>query len=166
MAQANPIPSDESAGAGIESLVAHILDRYHRIHRAELPQLLVLARRVETTHRGHPRCPAGLTRFLERAGAALDDHMRKEEEILFPMMLSIPGNPMIRMPVAVMEAEHEEHLRTLAELGRLTGGLQAPEDACGSWHALYRGLEKFAGDLDAHIRLENDRLFPLAGGIA
>jgi regulator of cell morphogenesis and NO signaling len=35
-----------------------------------------------------------------------------------------------------------------------------PVGACRSWTALYTGLEKFTGDLVAHMHLENTVLFP------
>lgn len=160
MAQANPLPSVGETEPDTPSLVAHILDRYHQVHRAELPGLIALARKVEAVHADHPECPAGLTRFLEQLDDVLEAHMRKEEEILFPLMLSDPGHPMIRMPVSVMRAEHEEHLQTLGALYRLTGALAVPEDSCGTWRKLYGGLQKFAEDLTAHIDVENGLLFP------
>lgn len=149
----------DMADAETPALVDHILERYHSVHRAELPELIALARKVEVVHKDHPECPAGLTRFLEELDDALDEHMRKEEEILFPLMLGSPGHPMIRMPITVMRQEHDEHLKTLEALFRLTGGLRVPEDACGTWRKLYAGLQKLALDLRAHIELENGVLF-------
>ena len=35
-----------------------------------------------------------------------------------------------------------------------------PSGACRSWTALYRGCAKLCADLEAHIALENDVLFP------
>jgi len=160
MAQAEPVSSDDPAQLDSDALVAFILERYHQVHRAELPALITLARKVEQVHGDHAECPAGLTRFLEKIDDALDEHMRKEEEILFPLMLSNPTHPMIRMPISVMRAEHEEHLATLRELFRITGRLALPEDACGTWRRLYQGLWKFTDDLGAHIETENEQLFP------
>lgn len=160
MVQAAVISVADQADTETPALIEHILERYHRTHRAELPDLVNRARKIEAVHRDHPECPAGLAVFLEELGDVLDEHMRKEEEILFPLMLSNPSHPMIRMPISVMRAEHEEHQRNLGALLRLTGGLELPEDACGTWRALYRGLGKFADDLAAHIETENSLLFP------
>ena len=39
-------------------------------------------------------------------------------------------------------------------------GFELPEGACGSWQALYTGVEKLVTDLTEHIHLENNVLFP------
>jgi regulator of cell morphogenesis and NO signaling len=160
MGQAEPLFSGAVSALDTPTLVQNLLERFHHVHRAELPGLIALASRVEKVHAAHPECPVGLTRFLERAEEALEEHMRKEEEILFPLMLSDPNHPMIAMPVQVMRDEHDDHLKTIRDLYRITGALVLPEDACGSWRALYQGLKKFAEDLAIHIETENDVLFP------
>ncbi|MCZ8261396.1 MAG: DUF542 domain-containing protein, partial [Beijerinckiaceae bacterium] len=42
------------------ALIEHIIRRYHDVHRAELPELVKLAKRVEAVHREHVDVPAGL----------------------------------------------------------------------------------------------------------
>lgn len=81
-------------------LIEHILNRYHAVHRAELPELIRLARRVEAVHRNHQDVPVGLADLLEETLRELDDHMQKEEVMLFPMMLR-GGHPMIKYPITV-----------------------------------------------------------------
>lgn len=151
--EGDPIP-DETA-----DLVAFILDRYHAVHRRELAQLIELARKVEGVHSNHPEVPRGLTNFLGEVLDLLQQHMQKEEMVLFPMIRN-GGHPMIAHPIAMMRAEHEEHTDHLTALTDLTGGFKLPEDACGSWRALYAGLAKFSNDLIEHIRIENEVLFP------
>ncbi|PKP84643.1 MAG: hypothetical protein CVT80_06970, partial [Alphaproteobacteria bacterium HGW-Alphaproteobacteria-2] len=60
----------------------------------------------------------------------------------------------------VMRADHDNHDREVAEIRRLTHDLTLPEGACRTWTALYEGLAEFITDLNAHIRLENEVLFP------
>jgi regulator of cell morphogenesis and NO signaling len=43
-----------------ETLIDHILERYHAVHREQLPELIRMARRVEAVHRDHPLVPTGL----------------------------------------------------------------------------------------------------------
>jgi regulator of cell morphogenesis and NO signaling len=143
----------------VPELIEHILERYHTVHRRELPELRALAKRVEAVHRDHPAVPAGLSDLLAKMHGGMESHMQKEEQILFPFMLS-GGNPMIVHPIAVMRHEHDEHGEELRELSRLTNDLTLPEDACNSWRALYAGLGKFAEDLTEHIHIENNILFP------
>ncbi|MGO8952324.1 MAG: hemerythrin domain-containing protein [Rhodomicrobium sp.] len=140
-------------------LIAFILDRYHAVHRKELPGLIVLARKVESVHAGHPDVPVGLADFLAAMADSLEDHMQKEEQILFPLFAS-GGHPMIAHPIAMMRAEHKDHTENLAALAGLAGAFTLPDGACDSWRALYAGLIKLSDDLAAHIRAENESLFP------
>ena len=142
-----------------EDLITVIETRYHATHRRELPELVRLARRVEAVHKDNPAVPRGLAALLERMGSELETHMRKEEDVLFPLMRR-GGHPMIAHPIAVMLAEHDDHGAHLRELERLTGDFTAPADACPTWRALYVGAKKLADDLMEHIHTENNVLFP------
>ncbi|MDE2334515.1 MAG: iron-sulfur cluster repair di-iron protein [Rhodospirillales bacterium] len=142
-----------------EELIGLIETRYHEAHRRELPELIRLARRVEAVHREHPATPAGLADLLETTLAELQDHMSKEEQVLFPLMRR-GGHPMIAQPIGMMLAEHEDHGNYLRELERLTSDFTLPAEACSTWRALYAGGRKFADDLVEHIHTENNILFP------
>jgi len=144
-------------------LIDHILTRYHETHRRELPELIALAYRVEERHAEHPQVPRGLARMLEHVSEALEEHMQKEERILFPMMRA-GGVPMIMGPIQVMEHEHVEHGERLRQLEALTNNHTPPADACTSWHALYAGTRKLVDDVMQHIHLENNVLFPQFSG--
>src|SRR5208282_1031683 len=149
----NPIPDS------VEDLIGYILERYHQVHRRELPELRNLAIRVEQVHVDHPAVPAGLSDLLERMQADLESHMQKEEQVLFPLMLA-GGNPMIVHRIAMMRHEHDECGEELRAIAALTGDMTAPDDACNTWRALYAGLAKLAEDLTDHIHIENNILFP------
>jgi len=142
-------------------LIDHILIRFHQPHRAELARLLVLARKVERVHGDKPNCPHGLALHLARMQDELEQHMQKEEQVLFPLIQSGRGR-MARMPVQVMESEHRDHARNLAELDVLTSDYTAPAEACTSWRALFLGLFELKQELMLHIHLENNVLFPKA----
>ncbi len=142
----------------LEDLIAMIVFRFHETHRRELPELVRLARRVEAVHREHPDCPKGLAAFLEETAGELEDHMIKEEAILFPMLMSGRG-AMAGMPISRMRAEHLEHGERLERLAQLTDIFAPPDGACTTWRALYAGCAKLDGDLREHIHLENNVLF-------
>lgn len=141
------------------ALIDHILERYHETHRRELPELVRLAQKVERVHASHPDAPIGLAAALEHMAIELETHMQKEEAVLFPMMRMGP-QPMIAHPIARMRLEHDDHGERLRELEALYRHGRLPEDACGSWQALYAGVKKLADDLMQHIHLENNLLFP------
>ena len=145
----------EDAGA----LTRYIEERYHARHRKQLPPLVAMAEMVEDLHRCDAGVPDGLADLLRRMIGEMEVHMKKEELILFPAMRA-GGGPGIKNPIAVMRADHDDHEESVAEIRRITGNLVLPEGACRSWTALYEGTQKFLDDLDAHMRLENDVLFP------
>jgi regulator of cell morphogenesis and NO signaling len=140
-------------------LISHLLDRYHAVHRVQLPELQRLARKVESVHADHPEVPRGLAEHLAQMESELLSHMEKEEQVLFPLMIK-GGHPMIRHPIAMMRHEHDDHASALAELERLSHGMVPPAGACNSWRSLYQGLAQLRDDLQQHIRLENELLFP------
>ena len=152
-------PEPNSIPDSVEDLIGYILERHHQVHRRELPELRNLAIRVEQVHAEHPAVPAGLSDLLAHMQAALELHMQKEEQVLFPLMLA-GGNPMIVHPIGMMRHEHDEHGEELRALAALTGDMTPPDGACNSWRALYAGLAKLAEDLTEHIHIENNILFP------
>lgn len=154
-ARALPAATPDDTG----ELIGLIQTRYHTVHRQELPELIKLARRVEAVHKVHPAAPRGLADLLETMANELEQHMQKEEQILFPLMRR-GGHPMIAQPIAVMLAEHDDHGAHLRRLEELTADFTAPQDACPTWRALYVGGRKLADDLMEHIHIENNLLFP------
>jgi regulator of cell morphogenesis and NO signaling len=141
-----------------EELIEHILERFHATHRAELPELVRLAARVEDRHAGNAAVPRGIHAALIELAEALEDHMQKEEQILFPLMRA-GGHPMITHPIGRMRHEHDEHGERLANLEALAHNFELPEEACSTWRALYTGVRKLIDDVHQHVHLENNVLF-------
>ncbi|WP_415182208.1 hemerythrin domain-containing protein [Phaeovulum sp.] len=141
------------------ALTTFIETRYHAVHREQLPQLATLALKIEQVHAGAPDVPQGLGALLQHMIGELEVHMKKEELILFPAIRR-GGMPGLENPIAVMRADHDDHQAEVAQIRALTNDLTLPAGACRTWTALYEGLAVFLDDLDAHIRLENEVLFP------
>lgn len=153
-------PQGVAESADATTLIDHILERYHAVHRVQLPELIRMARRVEAVHRDHPDVPAGLAALLEEAEQDLLAHMLKEENILFPI-LKAGGNPFVPQPIAMMRAEHTQHGAMLERLMLLSHDAVPPPGACNTWRALYAGIAQLHEDLTQHIHLENNILFGL-----
>lgn len=160
------------------ALIDHVLSRFHASLKEELPRLLALAEKVATVHGAtHPDTLPALRDTFDALKAELDDHLEKEERVLFPYVRELETvarglRPVfsIRLGLAagaigVMEREHEVAGLALKTIHRLTDGFRPPSDACGSFRALYAGLEIFEADLHRHIHLENNILFPRAMGM-
>ena len=160
-----PIPSQERDwhGASVAELIDRILVRYHAEHRRQLPELIQLARKVELVHAEDPACPAGLAAQLRDTARELESHMRKEEELLFPLLARGDGS-VAEGAVRAVRSEHEEHGHQLRRLVELAHDLAPPPHACASWRSLYDALRAFRTDLLDHIHLENDILFARGRG--
>jgi regulator of cell morphogenesis and NO signaling len=150
-------PGETDAPREPKALIAHILARFHEVHRRELPELIRLAKRVEAVHGARTDAPKGLASLLQSFALELEAHMQKEEFVLFPLMED-GGHPAIEHPIAAMRAEHQDAGDQLKRLEPFA--VAPPADACATWRALNAGLAKFSDDLMNHIHLENNVLFP------
>jgi regulator of cell morphogenesis and NO signaling len=156
--------------APLAELIDHIVSKHHLYLRAEMPEIERKLRKVIEAHGDrHGAMLSGLRQVFAALMAELSEHMMKEEHILFPMIrrmettssLAMPAGA-INHPIRVMEHEHASAGQALAEMRRLTGGYQPPQDACNTFRVLYHQLEELEGDLHTHIHLENNILFPRA----
>ncbi|MFT7663134.1 MAG: regulator of cell morphogenesis and NO signaling [Planctomycetota bacterium] len=145
----------------LDALLEHILVNFHEAHRQELPRLIEMARKVERVHAEKASCPKGLAAHLEFMHEELEAHMQKEEQVLFPLIKAGRGS-MAQMPVQVMEQEHRDHGKNLERMRELAQNFEAPDEACGTWRALFLGVAELERDLMNHIHLENNILFPRA----
>ena len=154
--QQKPAGGTDWRKASVPVLIEHILERFHARHRQQVPELIRLARRVEHVHGDKADCPIGLAHHLEMMGRDLENHLMKEEQILFPILKRgiYPA-----APISVMESEHQQHGESLERLDALTHDITLPAGACNTWTALYLGLREFKEDLMEHILLENGILF-------
>ncbi len=140
-------------------LISHILDRYHATHRAELAWLIPLAQKVERVHGQHPEAPVGLAAALEQLQQDLEQHMRRQEQVLFPMMQGSASGTMHDARTTFLQ-EHDASTPDIRGIEHVTHGLSLPEGACNSWRSLYLGVRKLIDDLVMHLYLENTKLFP------
>jgi regulator of cell morphogenesis and NO signaling len=160
-AQSNPVAATAWDKQPLPAIIQHILETYHEPLRRELPELIRLAEIVEKKHEGLELCPTGLTGHLNAIHQAVLSHLEKEERILFPLIMAGRG-PQATGPVQVMEVEHEDHLANLRHTRALTFDFTTPADACSAWVELYRRLGTLESELNEHIHLENQVLFPRA----
>jgi regulator of cell morphogenesis and NO signaling len=156
--QAQAVAESRWDARPLADLVRHIVGFYHQRLRVELPELISFAAKVESRHAEKASCPRGLRAHLEEVHASVLDHLAKEEQVLFPMILGGQGRSTLG-PIHVMEAEHRDHAESLQKTRRITADLVAPEEACPTWRALYLRLAAFEAELMDHIHLENNVLF-------
>lgn len=158
----------------LQTLVSYIVSNHHAFVRAQLPVIRQHAQKVARVHgENHPEM-VQVARIFDDVNAEMTSHMMKEEQILFPYVVSleasaaagagVPPSPFgtVGNPIRMMEAEHESAGDAMAEIRRLTDGYRIPDGACGTYTVLLQELEAFEADLHQHVHLENNILFPNA----
>lgn len=156
------------ADLGAAQLVDHIESTHHAYLHEELPRLWFLVDKVATVHgANHPELLDVRSTFAEMQ-AELDQHLAKEEQILFPAIRRLDSDPpaaftggSLENPISVMMLEHDAQGEFLTRLRDLTGGYATPADGCASYQALYAGLAQLEADTHTHVHKENNRLFPM-----
>lgn len=150
-------------------LIRHIIERHHEFTRQELTRLGTLVEKVWRVHGDrHPELKE-VHRLFFALVDDLEPHMLKEERVLFPYIerladgdRSPPPFGTVENPIRMMNVEHESVGALLTELERVTDHYTAPANACGSYRALYAGLQELQADIHEHVHLENHVLFPRA----
>ena len=158
--------------ASAAELIDHIVETHHVFLKSEMPRIAGMLAKVISVHGDrHPESLPPLAPVYAGLKAELDQHMMKEERILFPLIKQLelangsggqkPPMPVFG-PIRVMESEHESAGDALRTMSQLTNGYQLPDDACGTYRALFDALRGLEADLHLHIHLENNILFPKA----
>lgn len=160
--------------AGLDALVAHIVEHHHAYVRAQIPVITTWLDTLVSCHgRRHPELTEIRDTFLG-LGADLLAHMAKEEHLLFPFITDLAvaaraGRPLPRSPfgtllnpVRVMNQDHRSVCDLIERLSALTGGYQPPADGCRTYHLCFAELAGFDADLSRHLHVEDHVLFPLA----
>ncbi len=158
----------ESNPAELEStaLIEYIVERHHGFLREELPRLHAMSQRVAHVHGGHTPSLVELFHVFTEMAEELVDHTQKEECGLFPAIKQKAQGSTevlpIEDPIQAMVNEHTATDQTLARIRELTRNYEPPVDACNTYRALFAGLADLDADLQQHIHLENNVLFPRA----
>ena len=169
LSDASTGPQPNEPPTGLAKLIAHIIDTHHVFEAAELARLKPIAEKVLRVHgERHPEL-AEVNRLLSALSADLLSHMQKEEVVVFPAMRALENGeaPRVRsvtldQPLGEMLTEDARVRELLRELERVTDRYTPPTHACGSYRALYQRLAELQADLQRHIYLENELLFPRA----
>jgi len=158
----------------LDFLSDYIVNTHHRYVKENAELINGLAQKVANHHgENHPE----LHKLAQSTHHFLQDlinHMAKEEGILFPAIkeaVSRKNNPnykgdyqkgSVKQPIMMMQKEHEISGEDLSFFRKLTHDYTLPEDACNSYNYLFQKMQEFETDLQQHIHLENNILFPKA----
>lgn len=162
---AKPEAEENPALLPPSELAEYIVATHHAYLRSELPRLDMMAARVAQVHGGHTASLVEVYEVFQEMAAELNEHLLKEEQILFPAILALTrGERTLPLdgPIACMLQEHDDAGSALGRLRELTHDFTPPPEACNTYRALFAGLGELETDLHRHIHLENSVLFPAA----
>lgn len=145
----------------LDVVIEHIMQLHHEPLHEEFARLHSLGEVVARVHGDSDARLHTVAVVLDTLIAELEEHMHKEEHVLFPWICSGQGRS-AGGPIAVMHQEHERCGELLAELHDLTDGFVPSARACNKHRALLAGLAELDTDLRLHMHKENTVLFPRA----
>jgi regulator of cell morphogenesis and NO signaling len=158
----------------LERLIDHIVTTHHAYVREALPRIVRYLTKLQEVHgERHPEL-ARIVRVFAELEAELNQHLLKEEQVLFPYIRDLVeqdeqacGGFMspfgtVENPIRMMEREHREAADALRIIRGLTRGYVAPDDGCTTYQVAMAELAQFEHDLHRHVHLENNVLFPRA----
>lgn len=152
--------------ASSSALIDFIVNKHHAFMREELPvteKLLNKILRVHYVENGEVL--SRLHRLFSSLKSEIEEHLIKEEEILFPLIKKYEKDPTDEKKEAIVsimsetENEHDNAGDILKEMRKITDGYRVPESGCRSFERTYEKLKAIESDLFHHIHLENNILF-------
>jgi regulator of cell morphogenesis and NO signaling len=153
--------------APYDEMIDYIIRTHHTYLKHQLPIMKELVDKILEVHgRHHGEVLRRVQTLFDRLRSDLDEHLKKEEESIFPLIRKYQHNPTgenlqnALANIDQIEMEHTSAGDILKELRQITDQYKTPPDACTTFEMTYRKLEEMEADLFKHIHLENNILFP------
>ena len=150
-------------------LADYVVNVHHGYVKSNSPLLLELSEKVAAHHGANNPMLITVRNKTYEVLQELTTHMKKEEQILFPMIKQQENNSgtsakpePLKNIISVMERDHDIAGEITREIRHLTNDYTPPANACNSISLLFHKLEEFENDLLQHVHLENNILFPKA----
>jgi regulator of cell morphogenesis and NO signaling len=158
----------------LDLLTDYIEKTHHRYVAEKVPVLRKLLNELCSIHgEAHPELFEINTLFTESA-LDLSANMRKEEQVLFPfikkikdahtkgLFLEIAHFGTIENQIILNKEEHYTVGQRFKKIAVLTNKYIPPADTSNTYNVAFAMLKEFERNLDKHIYLENNILFPKA----
>lgn len=165
---------DDAVNWPVDRLIDHIESVHHNYVRAALPRIVVHLRRLVEVHGLRHSELSLVAAAFDRLKSELRQHIVKEEQMLFPYVRDLAehagqlcGGLMspfgsVENPIRMMEREHRNAGDEMRMIRDLTRGYTTPPDGCTTFAVCMAELREFECDLQRHVHLENNVLFPKA----
>ena len=158
----------------LDSLIDYIINTHHQYAKTNAVIIHDLAQKVANDHNEkHPELinlSTAIFLFLHD----LLNHMKREEQILFPNIKQLVKNKsykergmyttfgLIKESVRRMQKAHQAMSKDLKLFHELTNDYKLPESSGSSYKYLCEKMKEFEADFLVHVYLENNILFPKA----
>ena len=147
-------------------LMDYIINTHHKYVLKTLPELVFYTDKIATVHGTHHTELVEVASLFSEINAELGVHLKREEEVFFPMVREMISNPSDTAKVKLIEeikglrGEHDYAGGAVDNINQITKGYIVPEDGCNTYRVAFKLLEQFEDDLHVHVHLENNILFP------
>lgn len=175
-AKSQPIDRSRNFAAWeLPFLADYIVNTHHGYLHENTGQILGYARKIAEVHGAHHPEVTEIAKIFSNIATDLRDHLREEEEVLFPAIKRIDAArkageapaqkdaETVGTSLAKLGLEHEAIGEAVHEIRRLSGNYAIPGDVCNTFVLTYKKLDEFEDDLHMHVHLENNILFPKSG---
>jgi regulator of cell morphogenesis and NO signaling len=155
-------------------LADYIYNQHHKYYYTQQPMISELMEKVVERHGKTNANLYELSSLYQSLVGELNAHFMKEERVLFPFIKAVmeakrTGNtellkkqPSLKGPIQMMESDHDAAGDIFGLIRILTNNYIPPAEACNSYQFLFTKLKELDEDLQQHIHLENNILFPKA----
>lgn len=147
------------------ALIDYIINTHHVLVRRLLPEISAYTTKIMSVHGANHDELFKVHTLFHTLKMELEQHLIKEEEILFPLIKEYEENPsdelMTRIQKVMKETEDEHDTAgdVLKELRKITNNYTVPQDGCNTYLVTFDKLQELESDLFQHIHLENNILF-------
>ena len=149
-------------------LCDYIINTHHKFALNNISELRYYTQKIADVHSINHTELKPVAQLFEKLGNELVQHMKNEEEILFPAIKKLDTNKIekakdkkdIDLIISTLYNEHEIAGEIMHEINKITDGYHVPDDGCNTYKVTLKMLEQFEDDLHIHIHLENNILFP------
>lgn len=156
------------------NFLIHFLSDIHHDYKEENILLLKeYAHKVAHAYTNEYKELKEINSLIQDISEEILEHMKNEETILFPYLKELLKLKEAKVKTKTSELpkvksiddfedEHFKIRRVFNKIAQLTQNYTVPKNVCNAFKLLYTRLQKFDNELQDHIHIENNILFPKA----
>lgn len=158
----------------LDLLATYIEKKHHQYSNEKSEVIVSLLDQLCISHGANHPDLFKISNLFKTFTRDLKQHMEKEELLVFPFIKSLVAALItdgtidkssinsIVTPTALLMQEHRTEGEIFKQIVQLSNNYTPPSDACNSFKTAYKMLQEFESNLQQHIHLENNILFPKA----